>query len=105
MPGPSGEKESPVWYGKLSGIVVGAVGLFFERKPVQMALPCSTPNLSSSARTINAEVTSAPPPRPKIPPNSEAVAMTSVAFQFFNVAPKAVYSPGIKASFLRACLM
>ena len=81
---PFGANESPVWYGKLSGMVVGAVGLFLERKPVQMALPCSSPNRASSARRISAEVTSAPPPRPKMPPNSVATAITSVAFHFLS---------------------
>ena len=36
----------------IGGIVVGALGLFLERKPVQMARPCSTPKRASSARRI-----------------------------------------------------
>jgi len=44
--------------------------------------------------SVSAELTSLPPPLPKIPPISEAVAITSVTVKCCGTLPNAAYSPG-----------
>ena len=50
-------------------------------------------------------VSSSPPPLPKIPPTSEAVAMMSVTFHGSSGLPIAAYSPGIFVMSSRASSM
>ena len=58
-----------------------------------------------AALRMSAFSTSAPPPLPKIPPTSAAVAITSVAFQSSSVSPTAAYSAGSFVASSRASAM
>src|ERR1700742_5107857 len=73
-------KALSVSYGKGLEIVVGASGSFFERKPSQALRPAFLPICSTIASIVSAEFSSLPPPLPKMPPISEAIAITSVGF-------------------------
>ena len=48
---------------------------------------------------VRAEFSSLPPPRPKMPPISEAIATTSVGFQGSIGLFSSEYSPGFSAGF------
>ncbi len=96
MASPRVEKAGAVSYGKrFPSTVVGASGSLASRKSDQARRPSALPKRRSSASSARAERTSLPPPRPKMPPISEASAITSVAFQGCGVWSNAVYSPGI----------
>ena len=90
-------KALRVSYGKGLAIVVGASGSFFERKPSQALRPAFLPIRSTNACIVSAEFSSLPPPRPKMPPTSEAIATTSVAFHGSIGFLSSVYSPGFSA--------
>ena len=77
--------------------MVGASGSSAERKSAHTFFPFLRPNRSLASSRTSAEPTSFPPPRPKIPATSEAVAITSVTFQLAGPwgRPSAAYSLGI----------
>jgi len=74
--------------------VVGASGSFFERKPSQAWRPARLPIRATIDSIVSAEFSSLPPPRPKMPPISEAIATTSVVFHGSIGCPSSVYSAG-----------
>ena len=90
-----------VSYGNERDTVVGASGSFFSRKSSQAARPDRLPKRCWKAWRVRAERTSLPPPLPKIPPISEAVAITSVGVKCCGTLPKAAYSPGSLVGALR----
>src|ERR1700716_3617767 len=82
-----------VSYGNGLATVVGASRSFLDRKSSHAARPAPSPKRRWNACRGSAELTS-PPPLPKIPPISEAVAITSVAVKCCGTLPNAAYSPG-----------
>ena len=85
--------------------MTGASGSFFERKSAQARRPRLRPKRFSNACSICADCTSAPPPLPKMPPISEAVAITSVPFQSSGSLPIAAYSAGSLVGSVRVSAM
>src|SRR4030088_444051 len=83
-----------VWYGNGLATVVGASRSFLERKSSHAGRPARSPKRRWKAWSVSAELTSLPPPLPKIPPISEAVAITSVTVKCCGALPNAAYSPG-----------
>ena len=83
-----------VSYGKDRETVVGASGSFLERKSCHAAAPVRFPKRRWNDCRVRAELTSLPPPLPKMPPIREAVAITSVGVKCWGTLPKAAYSPG-----------
>jgi hypothetical protein len=65
-------------YGNGLSTVVGASGSSAERKSPNTSGPSAVPNLSIAFWSTIDEPSSSPPPLPKIPPTSDAVAMRSV---------------------------
>ncbi len=98
-------KALRVSYGKAFETVVGASGSFLERKPSHALRPAFLPIRLTNACIVSAEFSSLPPPRPKMPPTSEAIAITSVTFHgsigFFSSA----YSPGCNSGLSWAAAM
>ena len=86
-------------------IVVGASGSFLERKSAHARRPLRTPKRFSKARARSALFTSAPPPLPKMPPMSDASAITSVNVKCSGVLPSAAYSAGSLVGFISASSM
>ena len=92
-----------VSYGKrLPSTVVGASGSFFSRKSSQARFPARLPKRLTNACSSWAERSSEPPPRPKMPPISDAVAITSVTDHCCGVLPSAAYSAGRRVGFVSA---
>ena len=90
--------RGPLAYGKARPCtVVGASGSFWLRKSAQTRLPFLRPNFCLASSSTSAEPTSPPPPLPKIPATSDAVAITSVTFHGSGPCgwPSAGYSTGI----------
>jgi hypothetical protein len=85
--------------------VTGDSGSSFERKSFHARRPFRTPKRSTNACATRAERSSSPPPFPKMPPTSDAVAITSVSFQSWTCWPIAAYSPGIFVGSRRASAM
>jgi len=83
-----------VSYGNDFRTVVGASGSFLERKSSHAARPLRSPKRRWNPCRVSAELTSFPPPLPKIPPISEAVAITSVVVKCCGTLPNAAYSAG-----------
>ena len=83
--------------------VVGASGSLATRKSAQARLPARFPNRFRAASSTSAELTSLPPPLPKIPATSDAIEITSVTFQSSGPAgwPSSGYSPGISSGLER----
>src|SRR5689334_17240396 len=82
--------DVPLW------TVVLASGSFCERKDSQTLVPWATPYFACASSRARAELTSLPPPVPKMPATTAAVATTSVTFQGWvgHCRPSATYSPG-----------
>ena len=58
------------------------MGSLARRKSFHTAVPARFPSASSrAASSTRAELTSLPPPRPKIPATSEAIEITSVTLE------------------------
>jgi hypothetical protein len=96
------------WYGnRVRLTVTGASGSSAERKSRKIRLPRRAPKRSRRAWRISENWSSAPPPLPKMPPTSDAVAITSVAFHGAGPSgrPIAAYSPGIFVMSSRASPM
>ena len=74
--------------------VTGASGSFASRKFFHALRPAVLPRLFSKAWSASAERTSAPPPLPKMPPISDASAITSVGFHSVGTCFSAAYSAG-----------
>ena len=78
---------------------MGASGSFLERKAVQARLPACWPKRFTKACISWAEPSSLPPPLPKMPPISDASAITSVGVHIWGSLPSAWYSDGISDGF------
>ncbi len=98
-------KALRVSYGKALETVVGASGSFLERKPSQALRPAFLPIRLTNACIVSAEFSSLPPPWPKMPPTSEAIAITSVGFHGSICLPSSVYSPGFRCGSRLAAAM
>ena len=85
--------------------MVGASGSFLERNPSQALRPAFLPILSTIACMVSAELSSLPPPLPKMPPTSEAIAITSVGFHGSIGFPSSTYSPGFRSGSAFAAAM
>src|SRR2546421_1994774 len=92
---PVGASGEPVSYLKTFLIVGGASGSLASRKFCHAARPAALPNFFSNVCSASAERSSAPPPLPKMPPISDASAITSVSFHVVGALPSAAYSAGI----------
>ncbi len=85
----------------------GASGSSAERKSApHLRARFAAPNCFCASWSTSADFSSLPPPLPKIPPTSAAVAMMSVTFHGLGpigwlIAP---YSPGIRLGFSFACV-
>lgn len=86
------------WYGnRLRLTVVGASGSSKAANWYQSVRPSLEPIRRWNARSCRTSCSSRPPPLPKMPPTSEAVATTSVSFHRSGPSgrPSAAYSPGM----------
>src|SRR3954452_15163558 len=99
-------------YGKLvPWTVVGASGSLNDWKSAHTFFPVLAPNRCWAATRDCAAPTSPPPPLPKIPATSEAIAITSATFQLWPgrqmLWDEAIrlYSPGSFIGFVHASEM
>ena len=87
--------------------MVGAAESSTARSCSHIRRPAAAPNFLWKPWRSSPQSSSAPPPRPKIPPIREAVAIRSVVFHGSGPSglPIAAYSPGIISGLSLASLM